>query len=110
MWYEEIFNFSAVYVNLFSVLQRCTHSHSGKVGSLSLLWQEVNKRQSLDVIMTYMSMLPFEIKSNQIQLVSKSKGPLNDVTKYIGKPSINLETINFICVCIYVWFPSVTGK
>lgn len=46
----------------------------------------------------------------QRDTVSKSKGSLNDVTKCTGKHSIYLETINLVCVCVCIWFPSVPGK
>lgn len=46
----------------------------------------------------------------QRDTVSKSKGSLNDVTKCTGKHSVYLETINLVCVCVCVWFPSVPGK
>lgn len=78
---------------MLSVLPTPTSRHSRKVASFSLFWQEVNKRQRLDVIMKYMSILPFEIKSNEMHFISKSKGSLNNATKCIGKHSMYLEVI-----------------
>jgi len=39
-------------------------------------------------------MLPFEIKNNEILLISKSEASLNDVTKCMWKCSIYVEVIN----------------